>query len=1213
MTHMFSTLRSGLIVSLPLLCSLLTAGTLRAQSFEPLPALIANAGAYPLDVSDDGSVTVGDSVNSALRQAAVRWKDGQIAGLGYIAGDRPGARAFGVSGDGLVAAGYVTYFPSPSGAALEQATRWLLTPTGPQMQPLGYLAEVTQSRAYAASRDGSVVVGRSHTGQRIEAFRWKDGVMSGLGFLNAGPVGAISEALDVSADGAVVVGQSHNGSNRYEAFRWEAGQMVALGFHDGSATGWESIARSVSADGRVVVGGSKLASNDSVRPFRWESGQMAALPLPTGCSFAEAFGVSGNGAVVVGRARCGTADHAFVWTASGGSRDLRDVLADDLQLDLTGWSLINAASVSSDGRVVVGVAVNAANPSVGVAYRAVLRAGSAIVVNIGTGTYQGLSVDEENEPASAAEDRCDVDRSRDGDQCTLRAALELANARGGDRITFDIPGGGVPEIRVFGERLPELFHPIQIDATTQPGGWVELVGPGQDSQEIPGIEIANGGSGSSVRGLVIHGFHDAGIYVGVGANSCTIESNRIGTDVTGTQARRNGYITDNSLFRSGGLWVDADDTRVLRNVIAGNMFDSGVGTGGLEVLIRGNRNVLEGNRIGVGVDDRPIVPIAGNSYHLFEGVRVEGDENRIGGAGEVGGSRPCVNAACNTIEGHDVEIVIEAEGNGALRNVISGNVIGLRSSNVPGARLTEVGITSPTAHEIRVAYNDISAYRNGMILRQPDAEVLGNTVEADFREDPVGATLARDSWGAIILGDDAQVTLNTVRSRWSSLNVGPRATVTMNHLVGSEQILVHDADTQLLARDNVHACLNQADTSMIYLGGYEQNSDPSVRWERRNDWGDLDGYQNAPVIVASYRKSDGVHVRGYIRGNASAGSFAVESHECGTGVISTTEIDASLGRTDFEILLDAPGNELTFTATMDGAFTSEGVYFGTVGEDQLAAVEMPQIGPSATASGLGVTVTVPNEPRARSARAGSAAQVFITRYDVVPTANVFADTTAPAAGGAAIHPDSIAPRTWMVRDLGLTRESIDPAEAVTVDVCLATNGLIARAALDAVVVMQRGGRHGPAWQPLATTREFRDGVRLLCARGLDTLGEFGLGATAATLQSIPGPCEASAGGLAEVDCLVRGALEAADCTGQKLPKSLRQGQKKALKLLAAAAKATKPNKRRAGLRRAVGALTQTAKKAARAGNGRPLTTACADAVGQRFTSAQALTTDEINP
>ncbi len=181
-------------------------------------------------------------------------------GLGNLTGGF-GSLARGISGDGLVVVGasqstkslvYIPYLPTaepPGGGpptynvTANTAFRW--TQSG-GMISLGTLPGDFGSIAYAASFDGSVIVGSStasppyffsstHPQTRgSEAFRWTQANgMVALGYL---PGDTISEALDVSADGSVVVGDSSgnysNGAFGYpQAFRWtQASGMIGLGF-----------------------------------------------------------------------------------------------------------------------------------------------------------------------------------------------------------------------------------------------------------------------------------------------------------------------------------------------------------------------------------------------------------------------------------------------------------------------------------------------------------------------------------------------------------------------------------------------------------------------------------------------------------------------------------------------------------------------------------------------------------------------------------------------------------------------------------------------------------------------------------------------------------------------------------------------------------------------------------------------------------------------
>ncbi len=137
------------------------------------------------------------------------------------------------------------------------------------MVGLGDLAGgIFLSRAYAASNDGSVVVGFGTSGSGYEAFRWTEaGGMVGLGDLAGGSVKSV--ASGVSGDGSVVVGFSNSGHDDVydEAFRWtEAGgmQSVEQWLTDNGVTVGSGIslhmAEGTNEDGSVVVGYGEFGS-----------------------------------------------------------------------------------------------------------------------------------------------------------------------------------------------------------------------------------------------------------------------------------------------------------------------------------------------------------------------------------------------------------------------------------------------------------------------------------------------------------------------------------------------------------------------------------------------------------------------------------------------------------------------------------------------------------------------------------------------------------------------------------------------------------------------------------------------------------------------------------------------------------------------------------------------------------------------------------------
>ena len=77
-----------------------------------------------------------------------------------------------------------------------------------------------------------------------------------------------------------------------------------------------------------------------------------------GGGFSRAWGVSADGAVVVGVAQnAAVQSRAFRWTASGGMEDLNTTYA---SLLTNGSTLIIAYAISPDGRYIVGYGYNAA-------------------------------------------------------------------------------------------------------------------------------------------------------------------------------------------------------------------------------------------------------------------------------------------------------------------------------------------------------------------------------------------------------------------------------------------------------------------------------------------------------------------------------------------------------------------------------------------------------------------------------------------------------------------------------------------------------------------------------------------------------------------------------------------------------------------------------------------------------------------------------------
>lgn len=319
-------------------------------------------------VSADGSVVVGASFSgNGLEGEAFRWtQDTGIVGLGDLPGGPFVSAAFDVSGDGSIVVGASFSAASSSSTVIPptEAFRWTAE-TG--IVGLGDLeGGGFSSFASGISSDGSVIVGNSNGPQGTEAFRWTaETGLVGLGDLPEG--GFSSQAVRASADGSVIVGGGISASG-IEGFRWtEETGVVGVGDLPGGV--FFSRAADVSADGSVIVGRSASANSSvsgqignfsGTEAFVWteETGILGISDLPGGGFFSRAFGVSGDGSIVVGQSEGFRGQEPFIWDRVNGIRPLLDVLIDDLGLDLTGWTNLVAQDISDDNSTVIGFGLN---------------------------------------------------------------------------------------------------------------------------------------------------------------------------------------------------------------------------------------------------------------------------------------------------------------------------------------------------------------------------------------------------------------------------------------------------------------------------------------------------------------------------------------------------------------------------------------------------------------------------------------------------------------------------------------------------------------------------------------------------------------------------------------------------------------------------------------------------------------------------------------
>lgn len=324
---------SGVALTVPLL-TLVTAGTAGAvtasfQGLGPMPSDYGG-GTYVDGLSGDGSTVLGHVWIDGGTTRPYRWTAaGGYQDLGTLGANGSNSRAYDASFDGSVVVGQANSLNGP------RAFRWQLG---------GGMQELPMYQALGTSGDGSVAVGMN--------IRWTaPGLVDTLPFLGGNNY---TSAYGVSGDGQTVVGFSETSPNRYaHAFRWTpSGGMQDLGVTNGT----ESLAWGVSANGALVHGEARDQTG-YWRAFRWTA-SLGMRDLGTlGGPMSTAHGASADGSVIVGKSLISSSSgslRAFRWTAATGMRDLRQELLNAGVTAVQTWTLAVAASVSDDGTVIAG-------------------------------------------------------------------------------------------------------------------------------------------------------------------------------------------------------------------------------------------------------------------------------------------------------------------------------------------------------------------------------------------------------------------------------------------------------------------------------------------------------------------------------------------------------------------------------------------------------------------------------------------------------------------------------------------------------------------------------------------------------------------------------------------------------------------------------------------------------------------------------------------
>ncbi len=332
--------------------------------------------------------------------------------------------------------------------------------------------------------------------------------------------------------------------------------------------------------------------------------------------------------------------------------------------------------------------------------------------------------------------------------CTLRAAIEEANAvNGSTDILFNI-AGTAPHVIAPATELPTITSPVVIDGSTQPGNeavctsvipdrpaYAIVLDGGSIGGDADGLTLEAGSDGSVIRGLNIRSFkyiNQAAIRI-YGSNN-SIQCNTIGLNEDGTSILANDHgvalLVDasNNVVGTDGDGVDDafEGNLISGNLLTGITMADGLYKTGSSTAVVGN--VVAGNYIGT---DKSGTLALGNrrGINIINGA----SNNRIG----TNADGTSDTAEGNLISGNNTGVQLGI----TTGNVVAGNLIGTDASgtnalgNEYGVLIT-LGVANRVGSDAdgnldEVEGNTIAFNTRDGVLMAGDASSLGNTVQGN--------------------------------------------------------------------------------------------------------------------------------------------------------------------------------------------------------------------------------------------------------------------------------------------------------------------------------------------------------------------------------------------------------------------------------------------------------------------------------------------------
>jgi hypothetical protein len=313
-----------------------------------------------------------------------------------------------------------------------------------------------------------------------------------------------------------------------------------------------------------------------------------------------------------------------------------------------------------------------------------------------------------------------VTNTNDSGAGSLRQAIADANGAAGlDTISFNVSGAGCDGAGVCtivpATQLPIITSPVLIDGYTQSGASpntnaqgalntvLKIVISGANLPGANGLAIVAGSAGSTIRGLVVNGGFNAGVF-SQSSNGNIVRGCFIGTNATGTAASPNAVgvtVGSSDGFTIGGP-SPAD-----RNLISGN---------GGNIQIGSANSTVEGNLL--GPDISAVAALGPTVDSLVIAGSTGGTvirRNVVGGAsrGMVLGNIADATTGM-TVEGNWI-------GTDPSETAHIGNIVGVQLNG----RDVHVGGPSPGQGNV-IAFND-----GGVFVAYDFSNITGNTIRGN--------------------------------------------------------------------------------------------------------------------------------------------------------------------------------------------------------------------------------------------------------------------------------------------------------------------------------------------------------------------------------------------------------------------------------------------------------------------------------------------------